>query len=334
MRVGILYDLFEDYPWKPGEPADADVENEPEATLLALEAAIRRLGHDPVRLGPPARLDRSRLAEVDLAVNIAEGAHTRNREGWAPTLLEMAGVPYVGSDALTLSVSLDKAWTKDLVAAAGVPTPAWRTYASADRVAPSDLPGPFPLFVKPRYEGSAKGIEPTSRADDLEALRKEVGRVTGVYGQDALVERFISGGGEYTVAVVGTDSPRALPVIQRAVENGTGIGLHALDRRGLPDREWAWGLEGGLDAALEAELQRLSIVAFRKLECRDFARVDFRVDGEGKVWFLEINPLPTFAPNGTFAVVAELMGTGYDAFLAEVLGEAFARVVPAAGVTS
>jgi len=271
--------------------------------------------------------------DIDLAVNIAEGAHTRNREGWAPTLLEMSGVPCVGSDALTLSVSLDKAWTKDLVAAAGVPTPAWRTYASAGQVDPADLPGPFPLFVKPRYEGSAKGIGPTSRVDDLEALREEVRRVTTVYGQDALVEIFVSGGGEFTVAVLGTDRPRALPAIQRAVENGTGIGLHALDRRGLPDREWAWGLEGDLDSPLEAELQRLSILAFRKLECRDFARVDFRVDAEGKAWFLEINPLPTFAPDGTFAVMAELMGADYDAFLADVLGEAFGRVVPTTGVT-
>jgi D-alanine-D-alanine ligase len=329
MRVGILYDLFDDYPWRPGEPPDADAENEPEATLLALEAALRRLGHEPVRLGPPARLDPARLRSVDVGVNIAEGAHTRNREGWAPTLLEMAGVPFVGSDALTLSASLDKAWTKDLVAAAGVPTPAYRCWRRASDVDAGDLPGPWPLFVKPRYEGSAKGIAATSVVRDLPSLRAEVDRIAGGYGQDALVEPFLAGGGEYTVAVVGSNEPRALPVILRAVEATTGIGLHALEHRGAPHGEWSYRIEGGHDAALEAELQRLALLAFRKLECRDFARVDFRVDGAGTPWFLEINPLPTFAPDGTFAVVAELTGITYDAFLARVLGEAIARAVPA-----
>ncbi len=333
MRVGILYDLFDDYPWRPGEPPDADAENEPEATLLALEAAIGRLGHEPVRLGTPARLDRDRLGSIDVAVNIAEGAHSRNREGWAPTLLEMAGVPFVGSDALTLSVSLDKAWTKDLVAAAGVPTPAFRTIGDASSLGPEDLPGPFPLFVKPRYEGSAKGIGPNSLVRDLPALRAEVDRITRDYGQDALVETYVTGGGEYTVAVVGSDPPRPLPAIQRAVEVDTGIGLHALERRGAPRREWSYRIEGRLDSGLEADLQRLALLAFRKLECRDFARIDFRVDGNGRPWFLEINPLPTFAPDGTFAVIAELLGLPYDAFLADLLGEAIGRAVPVAEVS-
>lgn len=334
MRVGILYDLFDDYPWRPGEPPDADSENEPEDTILVLESAIRRLGHEPVRLGPPARLDRTRLESIDVGVNIAEGAHSRNREGWAPTILEMAGVPFVGSDALTLSVSLDKAWTKDLVTAAGVPTPAYRTFRSAADVDPDDLPGPFPLFVKPRYEGSAKGIRPSSLVRDPDALRVEVERVTRDYGQDALVETYVTGGGEYTVAVTGTEAPECLPAIQRAVESESGIGLHALERRGVPREEWTYRIEGGLLPGLEGELHRLAIMAYRKLECRDFARVDFRVDGDGRPWFLEINPLPTFAPDGTFGVIAELTGQPYDAFVAEVLDGALRRVVQAAGVVS
>lgn len=328
MRIGILYDLFDDYPWRPGEPADADAENEPEATVLALEAALRRLGHEPVRLGPPALLDRARLDGIGLAVNIAEGAHTRNREGWAPTLLEIAGVPFVGSDALTLSLSLDKAWTKDIVAAAGVPVPPHRCYAGPDAVDPADLPAPWPLFVKPRFEGSAKGITPTSVVHDLEALRTEVARIAAAYGQDAIVEPFVTGGGEFTVAVVGSP-PRALPVLQRAVEAETGIGLHALEHRGAPEHDWSYRIEGRLDAAVEAELQALALRAFSALRCLDFARVDFRLDAAGRPWFLEINPLPTFAPDGTFAVIAELMGRPYDDFLADVLGEAITRALDA-----
>ena len=316
MNIGIVYDLHGAYPWRPGDPADADAEYEPEETVAVIEAALRRLGHTPVRLGTPRDLLRDGPRGVDAAVNIAEGAWTRNREGWAPTLLEMWGVPFLGSDALALSLSLDKVYTKQI---AGIRTPAW---TSVSPESPVEQPAPFPLFVKPRYEGTAKGIRPSSVVRDQAGLEIEVARIHREYGQEALVEAFIEGGGEYTVAVVG-DPPRALPKLQRAVDPATGIGSHALERHGVSD----WSLEGGIDPALEREMQDMSLAVFRALGCRDFARVDFRVDREGTPWFLEINPLPTFAPDGTFAVLAELLGRPYEAWLAEVLEGALERAV-------
>lgn len=328
MRVGLVYDLFDAYPWQPGEPPDADAEYEPPATVEALAAAVAALGHEPVRIGTARDLlDRIHAPGVDAAINIAEGARSRNREAYAPILLEMAGVPFLGSDALTLSLSLDKAWTKDLAAAAGVPTPAYRVYAAADAVDAADLPGPFPLFVKPRYEGSAKGITAASRVADVDALRRQVAWAVETYRQDALVEPFVVGGGEFTVAVVGNDPAEALPALQRAVEATTRIGLHALEHRGLDAAaDWAYELEGSLTPALEARLQDLAVRVYDKLECRDFARIDFRVDAEGTPWFIEINPLPTFDPEGTFAVLAELMGRPYPDFLADVLGRGLRRL--------
>ncbi len=327
MRVALIYDVFDAYPWRQGDPPDADAEYEPEATVEALETALRALGHTPVRVGTAHDLlaDIHRL-DVDAAVNIAEGARGRNREAYAPILLDMQGIPHLGSDALTLSVSLDKAWTKDLAAAAGVATPPYRVYASAGEIDAADLPAPWPLFVKPRYEGTAKGITARSKVASPEALRAQVAHVTQAYRQEALVEAFVAGGGEFTVAIVGNNPPEALPVMQRAVERTTGIGLHALERRGLPPLAWDYALAGRLDAAFEATLQRRALAVYQKLECKDFARVDFRVDADGRPWFLEINPLPTFAPDGTFAIVAELVGQPYPAFLADVLARGFRRL--------
>lgn len=327
MRVGLIYDIFGAYPWRPGEPADADAEYEPEATVEALEAAVAALGCTPVRVGTARDLlARLPSLSLDAALSIAEGAHSRNREAYAPILLEMAGIPCLGSDALTLSLSLDKVWTKDLAAAAGVPTPPYRTYAAPDAVDPDDLPGPFPLFVKPRYEGSSKGITAASKVTSVEALRVQVQWATETYRQEALVEPFVAGGGEFTVAVVGNDPPEALPALQRAVEETTRIGLHALEHRGLPARDWAYAIEGRLTPDLEAEMQRRSLRVYEKLQCRDFARVDFRVDADGQPWFLEINPLPTFDPEGTFAVLAEFMGRPYTDLLADVLRRGFVRL--------
>ncbi len=329
MRIGLTYDLHGDWPWRPTDPPDADAEFEPEETIRALEAALQVLGHDPVRIGGAAALMR-RIASghigVDAVVNIAEGVAGPDREAQVPVLLALAGIPCLGSDALTLSLSLDKVWTKVVVASAGVPTPAWRSWPSPAEVDPGDLPGPWPLMVKPRSEGSAKGITRESRVEDLDALRRQVSRITADYRQEALVEVFIEGGGEYTVTLVGSDPPEVLPVLARAVERQTGIGLHALEHRGSTPQTWQHRLEGTLDPELERRLGGLARRAWAALRCRDFARFDFRVDAGGTPWFLEANPLPTFAPDSAFAVLAELEGRPYPEFLATLLAPGLERL--------
>ena len=323
MRIGLVYDLFDDYPWEEGEAFDADAENEPEETVEMLEAAFRALGHEPIRIGPARNL-LSRMSDpgFEVGISIAEGARSRNREGEAPTLFELMGVPFLGSDALTMSLSLDKAWTKDLVRAAGVATPDYCLITPGGRK--GELPA-MPAFLKPRYEGSAKGLTQANKIHDAEDVQPASQRLLEAYGQDVLVETFVEGS-EFTVAVVGHDPARTLPVIQRAVEADSGIGLHVLERKGLPQHEYAWSLPGDLTPALEARLQADALAVFNKLECNDFARLDFRVDRDGTPWFLEINPLPTFAPDGTFAIMAELMGQSYPDFLADILSEALRRI--------
>ncbi|MDJ0785818.1 MAG: D-alanine--D-alanine ligase [Myxococcota bacterium] len=334
LRIGLVYDLLGSLPPDPDAPPDADAEFEPLQTVEALEAAIREIGARPVRLGS-ARDLLGPVAAGDLAVdavwNIAESSGSRNREAWAPVLLEMAGIPTLGSDPLTLSLTLDKAWAKDVVAAAGVRVPDQRSWRpeDLDRALESDgLPGPYPLFVKPRWEGTAKGIQPGSKVADEAALRREVTRIARDYDQPALVEPFLPGA-EYTVAVIGTP-PRCLPVLQRALERESGIGLHALERHAPPGGH-EHETPGALDPELEATLAAQALRAFEALACLDFARVDFRLDADGTPHFLEINPLPTFAPDGSFGVHAELLGVPLARLLGDVLREGLIRlgVLPA-----
>lgn len=332
--IGIVYELFGAYAQRPGDPPDAQVEYEPEATLLALEAALVRLGQRPVRLGRPHDLlaaGAKGAVAVDAALTIAEGYGTRNREAWAPVLLEMLEIPQLGSDALTLSLSLDKAWTRAVVAEAGVRVAAGRVIRSETELQEGDgIPG-LPCFVKPRWEGSSKGIGLASRADDRAALAAAVARVRAGYGQPALVERFLPGP-EYTVTLFDNDPPRALPVLQRALEATTRIGLHAVEPKpgepaapGAP-AAFAHVVPGALAPALEDELVEQAVRAFRALECRDFARADFKCDEAGRPCFLEINPLPSFAPEGSFGVHAALLGRPLDDLLAEVLGAGLRRL--------
>jgi D-alanine-D-alanine ligase len=280
-----------------------------------------------VRIGRPHELlaaaGRGTLPPLDAAWNIAEGFGSRNREAWAPVLLEMAGVPALGSDALTQSLSLDKAWTLDVLAAGGVRTAGHVSIGAPGQIEIASLPGPFPLFVKPRWEGTAKGIGLRSRVEDVASLEAEVERIVATYGQPALVEPFLPGA-EYTVALVGNEPPRTLPVLQRALERDSGVGLHAVEAPEGP--ELAWRVPGELSQALEEDLAEQARRAFEALRCRDFARVDFKLDGDGVARFLEINPLPTFAPDGTFAILAEMEGRPFAELLAEVLGLGLRRL--------
>lgn len=112
-------------------------------------------------------------------------------------------------------------------------------------------------------------------------------------------------------------------MLQRALECETGIGLHALEgpaslEPGRPSLEHA--TTDVLEPALEARLAELALRAFAALECRDFARVDFRLDEQGDPVFLEINPLPTFAPDGSFGILAEIESCS----LSEMLGRCVA----------
>ncbi len=325
LTVGLVYDRFGDAPPPPGAPPDWDAEYEPEETVAALEDALRWLGHTPVRIGNvPALL--ARLAAgplgMDAAVSIAESVGGRNREAHAPVLLELAGIPTVFSDALALSVSLDKHLTKTLARAAGVRTPDWQILAPGETA----VSLPLPVFVKPRYEGTAKGIAPSSVCRTAAEVAAEAARQRSLYRQDLIVEAFVAGA-EFTVGVVGTGpSARALPALQRAVEAASGIGLHALERHETPDAPFAWRADGELTPALEAALQRDALSVHHALGLADVSRSDFRLGADGRPQFLEVNPLPTFAPDGTFAILAELAGVPYRAFLADLLAEALARV--------
>jgi D-alanine-D-alanine ligase len=318
LRIGIVFDLLGSAP--PGGPVDADVEYEPEATVEALEAAIRFAGHEAFRVGNPhallAAIGARALPRLDAVWNIAEGYGSRNREAWAPVLLELAGVPALGSDALSLSLSLDKAWTLDVVRAAGVVTAGHLSVDSVEELSGTELPAAFPLFVKPRWEGTAKGISLRSRVADARELAEAVERVTRTYAQPALIEPFLPGA-EYTVTLIGNAPPRALPALQRALERDTGIGVHAVERSAA--RALAHHTPGALTSALEATLAQQARRAFAALRCRDFARADFKLDAEGRPRFLELNTLPTFAPDASFGILAELMGRALPDLLAEVL---------------
>lgn len=337
LRIGISYDLPEEYPELDG-PEDRFAEFEPETTILAMEDAIKYLGYDSIRIGGPVNLIRVRPS-VDVVWNISEGYGSRNREAWVPVLCELYGIPCLGSDALTQSISLDKVLTKIIARTAGIPTSNWLVISTGDQIDETHLwqraaevfgEIPWPLFVKPRYEGTGKGIQESSVCRSINELLNEVVRQQKLYTQDILIEHFISGA-EYTVAVSGNPL-KAHPVLERGLDAETGIGMHIIDalraRSSTTDAELHsnYTLSHQLSFELEAQLRTWSLKLCNDMQINDYARLDFKLDDRGNPHFLEINPLPTFAIDNTFAILAELESKPYAEFLGEILKSALHRV--------
>src|SRR5512143_2363896 len=151
MKIGIAYDLKQDLAAEANLPEDAFEEYDSLETIDALSAAIASQGHEVLRLGGGhGFLERVLANRPDLVFNISEGlGNFRSREAQVPSVLEMLGIPYSGSDPLTLAISLEKPLTKQIVYDAGIVTPRWRVINSLsdmDNLDWSDFP--FPVFAK------------------------------------------------------------------------------------------------------------------------------------------------------------------------------------------
>ncbi|MBI3322705.1 MAG: ATP-grasp domain-containing protein [Candidatus Omnitrophica bacterium] len=323
MKIGMTYDLKTEYVFKEGDPKDADAEFDHPDTVQVIQESIEAMGHRVVRIGGAEGVLKmwDRLAEVDIVFNIAEGLSGRNREAQVPILLEMRGVPYSGSDGLTQALTLDKLMTKKVLVAEGIPTPRFFEIVRPDDPLPQDLT--FPLIVKPRFEGSSKGLSESSRVETPEALRAQARWVIETYRQPALVEEFIRGN-EFTVAVIGNDSPEAYPVVRIQIDGRNELGdlFYTFSRIAAGAK---YVVPAGIDPWLESRLQDLAVRTFRAVDCRDFGRVDFRVDAGGHPYVLEINPLPSLSTEDVFGILGQHLGLTYGQMIARIVNTAIRR---------
>ena len=322
MNIGMTYDLKTEYAFKPGDPPDANAEFDHPDTVGIIAESIEAAGHKVVRIGHVRRLMQALdMLKVDLVFNIAEGNRGRSREAQVPILLEMQGIPYAGSDGMTLALTLDKLMTKKVFISEGIPTPRFFEIARPEDPLPQDLS--FPLIVKPRFEGSSKGLTEKSVVRTPADLREQVDWVIRTYRQPALVEEFIRGN-EFTVAVIGNEPAEALPVVRIQIDGKTELGdlFYSFSRIAEGAK---YIVPAGIDAGLERRLQQLALRACRAVECRDFGRVDIRVDQQGNPFVLEINPLPSFSTEDVFGVLAGHLGMTYGDMIRRLLKIALER---------
>jgi len=318
MRVGLTYDLRSDWQWQETDPRDANAEFDKPETIQQLTAALQSEGHEVVRIGNVKQLmQRLPALDVDIVFNICEGLEGRNRESQVPVLLEMNGIPYVGSDALTLGLTLDKSLAKKCFQADGIPTP--RFFVARDS---HDLPRQnnigYPLIVKTCYEGTSKGLTDQSRVSSDEELKRQVDFITQTYKQPALVEEFIPGM-EFTVAVMGNGPIEAMPVVQVCIDGKVELGdlFYTFDY--VTSSKLRYICPPEIPKELEQKLKDLAVRTYRSIDCRDLGRVDFRVDSTLQPYVLEINPLPCLGHEDIFNIFPQVMGKTYDRTINQIL---------------
>lgn len=325
MKIGIAYDLKHDFPFDGGRPDDWLEEYDSESTIQAVQDAIGDLGHETVRLGGGSTfLDRIRKNPLDLVFNLAEGSKGRNREAHIPALLEMLEIPYTHSDPLTLAVTLDKEMAKRIVLSEGIPTPAFKMIK--DRMDADSVDLPFPLFVKPAYEGSSKGIRSHSRVNDQGALEHEVHRLMHDYGTPVLVETFLPGR-EFTVGILGNGSPDVLGIMEVAPSEGSIENfIYSVTVKRECDRRVRYSCPPDLPSPLLRRVEEVALSSYKVLGCRDVARIDIRLAEDSTPYFLEVNPLPGLSPGySDLVILAECMGWSYGRLIEAILCHAFER---------
>jgi D-alanine-D-alanine ligase len=325
--VGITYDLKTDWQGSHEDPVDAAAELDGHKTIECLKVALESAGHKVVLIGGARQLiDRvtGGSLKVDIVLNISEGFKGRNRESQVPAILDLYNIPFVGADALTLGVTLDKVMAKKCFMADGLPTARYFKATLEDDLFELNTIG-FPLFVKTLHEGTSKGITQNSRVENFQQLKEQVEHICRNYKQPALVEEFIKGT-EFTVGIIGNDPPMPMPVVQYAIGGKTRLGNEFYSYSHVVERSVEYICPAPIDEKLAHRLQDLAVRAYRSVDCRDFGRVDFRLDEEGNPYILEINPLPNLSPDDVFVLFAKVKKMSYNQIINQILDEALIRL--------
>ncbi len=341
---GDAVGLMEEPAEPPSEPPDLPSDDllaewDDIHTIKAVEAALASRHQVSLVEANLDAFENYRQLRPDLVFNIAEGLNGASREAQIPAMLDLLGIPYTGSDPLALSLCLDKRRTKEILAHHGIATPHFAVLNSLGEV-PRRLR--YPLIVKPTLEGSSKGVTDKALVENRQELIRQLEWVLNSYHQPALVEEFLPGR-EFTVALLGNGSElTVLPIVE--------INFDTLPAGVKPiysyEAKWLWDQEEDplqiftcpamLEPLLLLQIEELCKAAFQALGCRDWCRIDVRLDAQGRPHVIELNPLPGILPrpeqNSCFPKAARAAGLSYQEMILAVVDAAVTRLALPAGL--
>jgi D-alanine-D-alanine ligase len=327
-HVGIVFNAYEPKPSGTGERLSEESVAE---MAQQVEAAVKTLGYRttliPLQRSLFNFLNRVKEENPEVLVNLCEGYFGRPQwESNVAGIFELLGIAFTGNNARTLAICQDKHKAKAILRSCSLPTAPAQLMLSAEQ--PLELK--FPIIVKPNSEDASLGIYPESVVHDEESFRLQVRRVLGNYRQPALVEPYIDGR-EFNVSVMENTAVVPLPVSE--------IDFSQMPK-GMPKicgYEAKWFEDHPLyqktppicpapvEDELRQKLQAAAVDAFMTMGCRDYARVDFRMDGKGRIFILEVNPNPDISLNAGYARALKAAGIDYADFWKTMLQNALGR---------
>ena len=334
LKIVIIYDrvLVDEDETEPTDKAPVTRTLDKKEVEEEVAEVLVKLGHEPVMHEVDGTM-KSLLAlarvDCDLVFNLCESfAGDSTADFKIAAFLELLGKKYTGSGAHGLSLAQDKATAKKIFAFHGITTPPFQKLLRGRLDFTHDLD--FPVIVKPAREDGSIGIEFSAVVNSIREFSERIDWLHQHFDSPVLVEEYIEGREMY-VAVIGNDKPEALPVIE-------------LDLSKLPEgtpkiaaAEVKWGkgtkaykdtksaIATDLPPDTVAALQKAAIAAYQALELRDYARIDMRLQADGRVHVIEANPNPWLSSRAEFAMAARKSGRTYTELIGEIVELAMVR---------
>ncbi len=270
-----------------------------------------------------------RIQEVkpQVIINLCESfCNSPRLEANVAAAYELLEIAFTGNTARALAVCQDKFQAKSILSSHDLPTAKACVVTSADQA----INLRFPLIVKPNAEDASVGVYPNSVVREKKALRERVQKIFETYDQPALVEEYIEGR-EFNVAVMAGEKVEALPVSEidfSAMPPGMPH-IVSYEAKWFEDHELYLKTPPVCPATIaetvRARLQECAVKAFQVMGCRDYARVDFRMNTDGDILILEVNPNPDISLNAGYVRALTAAGLDYPAFWGRMIENALRR---------
>ena len=331
IKVALLYNLLERL--EKGEEKDILAEDAILEEIGAVEEAIRFLGHQcfvmAIRDEIHTVIHWLKEIQPDVVFNLCESVYGNAcLEMHIPALLDLFRIPYTGSSPLTLGLCQDKGKVKDILNSHGILTPRYKIFDDEIGHLKGNV---FPIIVKPLHEDGSLGISIESVVYNNEALNEQIRYVIKKYHQPALVEEFIDGR-ELNVGLIETNGkvgtlpiseidysefPEGVPKICGYEAKWVTQSIEYQKSKPICPAPLEW--------VMQKRVEHIAIKVFKLFGCRDYARVDIRIDQDGKIYVLEINPNPDISPESGMARAIKTQGMTYAEFIRNVLVKALQR---------
>jgi len=320
MKIGLTFDLRSWYIDR-GYSMEDTAEFDKQETVDALAEALRKMGHETEQIGNSFQIIEALASGKwwDLVFNIAEGLYGDGRESVIPAILDQYRIPYVFSGPVIMGLSLNKHLTKLIVKTAGVPVSPGMLITDIHDIKKCNLE--YPLFVKPVSEGTGKGITEKSLVHSPDELRTMVEWIITRFNQPALVEEYLPGR-EFTVGIVGSG------------DNALAIGgMEVMCADNLPysvevkENYQQYCQYKPLDKDITDECKNVALNAWKALGAVDAGRVDLKADKNGKICFIEANPLAGLNPiHSDLPILARMYGIEYQKLMEMIMKSAIKRL--------